>query len=117
LVRWRWFGQSAFELRGSDGTVFVDPFGSMDALKDRGIEFRYPAIEGVDADLLLVTHEARWIVPMHYRNEAFGAGFLNPVDPFLERFERVLRLDGPELDSDNLTGDGAVLLPAVPIRK
>lgn len=224
-MRLRWYGQSAFELKGSDGTVFVDPFGSMDGLKDRGIEFHYPPIEGVDADLLLVTHEhqdhnavevisgsphvirstagtlesplgevvavasehdpaagtqrgpntifvfsldglrichmgdfgqselrpeqraaigsvdlllvpvgggptiddagaadvaaaldARWIVPMHYRNEAFGGGFLNPVDPFLERFERVARLDRPELDSDNLTDDGAVLVPAVPSR-
>ena len=52
-----------------------------------------------------------------YLREAFGGGFLNPVDPFLERFERVARLDRPELDSDNLTDDDAVLVPAVPARE
>lgn len=50
----QWFGQSAFLL--SDGTqrVFVDPFFVGDAIPMR---FEYPAIEGVEADVLLVTHE------------------------------------------------------------
>jgi len=52
----RWYGQSAFLLRG-EHTVFIDPFGPMDGLAARGMQFDYPPIEGVEADLLLVTHE------------------------------------------------------------
>lgn len=52
----RWFGQSAFLLRG-EKSVFVDPFGDPGALGSRGLEFRYPPIEGVTADLVLVTHD------------------------------------------------------------
>jgi L-ascorbate metabolism protein UlaG (beta-lactamase superfamily) len=52
-----WYGQSAFRLVGPDAAVFVDPFGDMSAAAARGLEFAYPPIEGVGADLLLVTHE------------------------------------------------------------
>jgi L-ascorbate metabolism protein UlaG (beta-lactamase superfamily) len=52
-----WYGQSAFRLAAGDTTVFVDPFADVSGLASRGIKFEYPAIEGVDADLLLVTHE------------------------------------------------------------
>ena len=52
-----WYGQSAFRLSGTEATVFVDPFGDGSAFASRGIEFNYPPIEGVEADLLLVTHE------------------------------------------------------------
>jgi len=52
----RWFGQSTFLISG-ERTVFIDPFGDMDGLAERGLRFDYPAIEGVEADLLLVTHE------------------------------------------------------------
>lgn len=55
-MRIRWFGQSAFSLTGGK-SVFVDPFGDMSAAASRGLEFAYPPIEGVTADLLLVTHE------------------------------------------------------------
>jgi L-ascorbate metabolism protein UlaG (beta-lactamase superfamily) len=53
-----WYGQSAFRL-GADGTtVFIDPFGDMSGLTAaRGIQWEYPAINGVEADLVLVTHE------------------------------------------------------------
>ncbi|HET6172001.1 MAG TPA: MBL fold metallo-hydrolase [Gaiellales bacterium] len=53
----RWYGQSAFLIRGAQ-SVLIDPFG-MDAatLAARGLRFDYPAIEGVEPDLLLVTHE------------------------------------------------------------
>jgi L-ascorbate metabolism protein UlaG (beta-lactamase superfamily) len=37
--------------------VFVDPFGDVSALAQRGIDWEYPAIEAGDVDLLLVTHE------------------------------------------------------------
>jgi L-ascorbate metabolism protein UlaG (beta-lactamase superfamily) len=53
----RWFGQSAFLLSG-EHTVLIDPFGAVgERLAARGVEFRYPPIEGVTADLVLVTHE------------------------------------------------------------
>ena len=57
MTQLRWFGQSAFLLDGSK-KVFIDPFGDMSAqLAERGLRFDYPAIEGVEADVLLVTHE------------------------------------------------------------
>ena len=55
-MRIRWYGQSAF-LISAERTVFVDPFGAMEGLAERGMRFDYPPIEGVEADLLLVTHE------------------------------------------------------------
>jgi L-ascorbate metabolism protein UlaG (beta-lactamase superfamily) len=59
MTRIRWFGQSAFQIT-ADRSVLVDPFGEMgEGLAARGLEFRYPPIEAVSADLLLVTHEHR----------------------------------------------------------
>ena len=55
-VNIRWYGQSAFLLRGAQ-SVFIDPFGAMEGLAARGMQFDYPPIEGVEAELLLVTHE------------------------------------------------------------
>ena len=51
-----WYGQSAFRLSDGDTTVFIDPFDDMDALKGHR-RWEYPAIDGVSADLVLVTHE------------------------------------------------------------
>jgi L-ascorbate metabolism protein UlaG (beta-lactamase superfamily) len=57
MTRITWFGQSAFLVAGSH-RVFVDPFGDMsERLRESGRRFDYPAIQGVDADVLLVTHE------------------------------------------------------------
>jgi L-ascorbate metabolism protein UlaG (beta-lactamase superfamily) len=56
-VRVDWYGQAAFRLSGDQATVFIDPFGDMSALAGRGIQFDYPPIENVSADLILVTHE------------------------------------------------------------
>jgi L-ascorbate metabolism protein UlaG (beta-lactamase superfamily) len=57
-MRVRWFGQSAFRLQGGGATVFIDPFGVPgEALAKRGMSFDYPPIDGVTADLVLVTHE------------------------------------------------------------
>lgn len=53
----QWFGQSAFSLTGGEAAVFIDPFGDMSPLAGRGVRFDYPAIEGIEADLVLVTHE------------------------------------------------------------
>jgi L-ascorbate metabolism protein UlaG (beta-lactamase superfamily) len=51
-----WFGQSAFLLDGST-KVFVDPFQDMRERLHSGMRFDYPPIQGVDAQLVLVTHE------------------------------------------------------------
>jgi L-ascorbate metabolism protein UlaG (beta-lactamase superfamily) len=56
-MRVEWYGQSAFALRGAERTVAIDPFADMSGLRERGVQFEYPAIEGLEADLLLVTHE------------------------------------------------------------
>jgi L-ascorbate metabolism protein UlaG (beta-lactamase superfamily) len=55
-MRIRWYGQSAFLIAG-EKTVFIDPFGDMEGLAARGMQFDYPPIEGAEADLVLVTHE------------------------------------------------------------
>jgi hypothetical protein len=52
-----WYGQSSFALRAGDTTVFIDPFGDMSPAASRGLRFDYSPITGVDAHLLLVTHE------------------------------------------------------------
>jgi L-ascorbate metabolism protein UlaG (beta-lactamase superfamily) len=53
-----WYGQSAFLLTAGDTTVAIDPFADMSEMAaSRGMQFDYPPIEGVEADLLLVTHE------------------------------------------------------------
>ncbi len=52
-----WYGQSAFRLSTPEQTVAIDPFADLSPLAERGMQFDYPAIEGVSADLLLVTHE------------------------------------------------------------
>jgi L-ascorbate metabolism protein UlaG (beta-lactamase superfamily) len=55
-----WYGQSAFRLSTPEQSVFIDPFGDISALfGDRGIHFDYPLIDGIEADVLLVTHEHR----------------------------------------------------------
>ena len=53
-MRIQWYGQSAFDLARR---VFIDPFGDVSALAARGWQFDYPAIEGIEPELLLVTHE------------------------------------------------------------
>jgi L-ascorbate metabolism protein UlaG (beta-lactamase superfamily) len=55
-MRIRWYGQSAFLLTG-EHSVFIDPFGVMNRLSAQGLQFDYPPIENVDAEVLLVTHE------------------------------------------------------------
>ena len=39
---------AAFALTGADAAVFIDPFGDMSPLAQRGTQFDYPAIEGVE---------------------------------------------------------------------
>jgi len=53
-----WYGQSAFRLSTPETTVAIDPFGDLSSLTGpRGMRWDYPAIEGLMADVLLVTHE------------------------------------------------------------
>ncbi len=55
----------------------------------------------------------RWVVPMHYRTPKIG--FLEPVDPFLERMPHVERLDEPAFDTAALDGERPlVVVPGVP---
>jgi L-ascorbate metabolism protein UlaG (beta-lactamase superfamily) len=56
-VRIRWFGQSAFLLVDNSTSVLVDPFGAGEQVRERGLKFEYPPIDGIEADLVLVTHE------------------------------------------------------------
>ncbi len=56
-VHIRWYGQSAFRLSDAHHTVFIDPFGSMEAAAKHGMRFGYAPITGATADLLLITHE------------------------------------------------------------
>ncbi len=54
-MRVNWLGHSAFLLTGESKAVVIDPFGQFPA--DRPIRFAYPPLEGLRADLVLVTHE------------------------------------------------------------
>ena len=56
-MRIRWYGQSAFLLTGERHRVFVDPFGDVGNASPLASSWSYPLIEGVEADLLLVTHD------------------------------------------------------------
>ena len=57
-MRVEWYGQSAFHLSTAEQSVAIDPFTDMSEMAaSRGMQFDYPLIEGVEADLLLVTHE------------------------------------------------------------
>jgi L-ascorbate metabolism protein UlaG (beta-lactamase superfamily) len=56
-MRVDWHGQAAFHLRGRETTVFIDPIGDVSRLAGRGIRFDYPPVSGIDADLVLITHE------------------------------------------------------------
>jgi L-ascorbate metabolism protein UlaG (beta-lactamase superfamily) len=58
-VQLEWYGQSAFRLADGEHTVFIDPFDDMSSLTGHGRRWDYPPITGVEADLLLVTHEHR----------------------------------------------------------
>jgi L-ascorbate metabolism protein UlaG (beta-lactamase superfamily) len=57
-MRVEWYGQSAFHLSAAGQSVAIDPFADMSAMAaGRGMQFDYPPIADVTADLLLVTHE------------------------------------------------------------
>ena len=56
-MRVDWYGQAAFCLSAPEGTVFIDPIGDTSGLAARGIKLEYPPLVGLNADVVLVTHE------------------------------------------------------------
>lgn len=56
-MRIRWFGQSAFLVSAGQGTLAIDPFRPPTPEMAARVRFAYPAIAGIESDLLLVTHE------------------------------------------------------------
>jgi L-ascorbate metabolism protein UlaG (beta-lactamase superfamily) len=52
-----WYGQSTFRLTAGDKSIVIDPFGDLSGIASHGLEFNYPPLDGITADLLLVTHE------------------------------------------------------------
>jgi poly(3-hydroxybutyrate) depolymerase len=76
--------------------VFIDPIGDMSCVAGRAIEFCYAAIEGVEADLMLVTHKHRMLSTcrtyplaswrergrMIYRTYAAGRALTAPIYVF-----------------------------------
>jgi L-ascorbate metabolism protein UlaG (beta-lactamase superfamily) len=54
-MRIRWLGHSTFLLTGESKRIAIDPYGQFPA--GRPIKFDYPPLEGIDADLVLVSHE------------------------------------------------------------
>ena len=54
-MRIRWLGHATFLLTGEANTVAIDPYGEFP--KDRRIKFDHPSPEGIEADVVLVTHE------------------------------------------------------------
>ncbi len=105
-MRVEWYGQSAFRLIGDDAKVFIDPIGDIAGLAARGIRFDYPPLDGVDADLVLITHE--------HRTERIS--FLEPADEFLERMGNVEKLDETSFDTGVLESNATplVVVPAAP---
>jgi L-ascorbate metabolism protein UlaG (beta-lactamase superfamily) len=56
-MRVRWFGHSAFLLSDGERRVAIDPWGDTESLGRRGVQFAYPPLEGIEADLVLISHE------------------------------------------------------------
>ena len=54
-MRIRWLGHATFLLTGEANTIAIDPYGEFP--KDHLIKFDYPSLEGIEADVVLVTHE------------------------------------------------------------
>ena len=73
-----------------------------------------PTIGAEQAAAIVERLGPKVVVPMHYRTHRIG--FLETADAFLERFERVERLEEPSFQTGELVaGDGPlVLVPAAP---
>jgi L-ascorbate metabolism protein UlaG (beta-lactamase superfamily) len=72
-----------------------------------------PTIGPEQAEVIVGQLGPRWVVPMHYRTERIN--FLEPVDPFADRFENVRRLDSPQFTIESDGGAGLeIVIPAAP---
>jgi L-ascorbate metabolism protein UlaG (beta-lactamase superfamily) len=72
-----------------------------------------PTIGPEQAAVIIERLNPRWVVPMHYRTPKIG--FLEPVDPFVERMPHAQRTDEPAFDTASLDGEQPlVVVPAVP---
>ena len=68
-----------------------------------------PTVGAEGAATMVERLDPRWVVPMHYRTPAVD--FLDPVDPFLERFEAVTRCQGAEVEVPGAPTGVLVLIP------
>ncbi len=66
-------------------------------------------IDAACADRVARAVGARLTVPMHYRGPDFGYAVIGPVEPFLERQARVVRLEGPAFDPAEIEGEATVV--------
>ena len=73
-----------------------------------------PTIGAEQAAAIVGRLRPKVVVPMHYRTPKIG--FLETADAFLERFERVERLDEPSFETGELAvgDDPLVVVPAAP---
>jgi L-ascorbate metabolism protein UlaG (beta-lactamase superfamily) len=66
-------------------------------------------------DLLILPVDARWVVPMHYRNER--ADFLPETEEeFVAQMPQTARFEGPSFDTADLPAEGGpiAVVPAAP---
>ncbi len=64
-----------------------------------------PTVEAEAALELVRRLRPRYVVPMHYRTPAIS--FLDTADAFLDRLDRVVRLDAPAFETAELPGGAA----------
>jgi L-ascorbate metabolism protein UlaG (beta-lactamase superfamily) len=79
----QWYGQAAFRIDDGVHAVVIDPFDDVSRITAGGRRWDYPPLDGVTADLVLVTHE-------HQDHNGVGAVGGDPV---------VLRSTAGRLDS------------------
>jgi L-ascorbate metabolism protein UlaG (beta-lactamase superfamily) len=126
-----WYGQSAFPLTlfaftlGGRRVAHLGDLGQR-ALRDEqaqalgSVDLLFvpvgggPTIGAEQAAEIAARLSARVVVPMHYRTERID--FLEPVDAFAQRAERVERLSSPSFELEALPAvDGPlVVVPAAP---
>ena len=70
----KWLGQSCFEIVTESGTkIVIDPFARDDVAKYPGLEINYPALDGLEADVVTVSHRG------HFDHDNTGAVKGSPV--------------------------------------
>ena len=70
----KWLGQSCFEIVTANGTrIVTDPFAPNDPVNFPGLEINYPPVEGLEADVVIVSHRG------HFDHDNTGAIKGSPV--------------------------------------